>query len=331
MKSSSVSAASLAICAGIPLFASFHALDEPRSAISLIAARPAQAMSSKAALQNSTSVRPRNAATTSAALLRYQRALDQLAAGRVREARALAEDARRRYGDTPELNLLLGYLLQRENRPEVARDRLGRVASASPLAAAFASQLREAAVSASAPAPDKTLGDEMVERGVVQEENSDDDVVIIAGTAASLRQGDRNLAALERALAARVNAERQRAGLSVLTLDETLAGVARAHSADMRDRKYFAHESPTDALRGPLDRYRAVFRKTPAVVAENVFRSWGTPRALGGSDIAEAHESLMKSPGHRSNILLPRVTHIGIGLAINASGDLWITQLFARP
>ncbi len=271
--------------------------------------------------------RPRNAATTGAALRGYQRALDQLAAGRIGAARALAEDARRRYGDTPELNLLLGYLLQRENRPEVARERLSRVAPTSPLAAVYAAQLA-ADVSV---APDKTAGDQMVERGAVQQENPGDDLVIIAGTAASLRQGDKNLAALERSMAMRINTERARAGLNALAFDETLAGVARAHSADMRDRSYFAHQSPTGALREPLDRYRAIFQKTPSVIAENVFRSWGEPRTLSEGDISEAHGALMKSPGHRSNILLPRVTRIGIGLIINTNGDLWVTQMFARP
>lgn len=293
------------------------------------ATRLAQAAPSPTAPRKTAAPRPRNAATTGAALRGYQRALDELAVGHISEARARAEEARRRYGDTPELNLLLGYLLQRENRPEVARERLSRVAPASPLAAAFAAQM--AANADASAAPDKTVGDQMVERGEVQQENPGDDVVIIAGTAASLRQGDKNLAALERSMAMRVNTERARAGLNALAYDETLAGVARAHSADMRDRSYFAHQSPTGALREPLDRYRAIFQKTPSVIAENVFRSWGTPRTLSEDEISEAHGALMKSPGHRSNILLPRVTRIGIGLITNANGDLWVTQMFARP
>ena len=51
----------------------------------------------------------------------------------------------------------------------------------------------------------------------------------------------------------------------------------------------------------------------------------------GESDAQAAHAALMKPPGHRSNILLPGVTRIGIGIMANATGDLWVTQMFARP
>src|SRR5471030_2732732 len=46
-----------------------------------------------------------------AALQLYQVALDQLSLGRITEARVVAERARKAYGDTPEINLLLTYLL----------------------------------------------------------------------------------------------------------------------------------------------------------------------------------------------------------------------------
>jgi uncharacterized protein YkwD len=109
-----------------------------------------------------------------------------------------------------------------------------------------------------------------------------------------------------------------------------MASVARAHSAEMRDKKYFAHQSPTPALREPLDRYIAGMGQRPRLVAENVYRVWGGRSFLTEKDVRDAHQALMDSPGHRSNILLEGATKIGIGFTANAGGDLWITQLYAR-
>jgi uncharacterized protein YkwD len=249
---------------------------------------------------------------TGTMLRRYQAALDQLAAGRLAEARALVEDAQGRFGDSPELNLLLGYLLDREGQTPTARQRLASVSGASPLAAEYASQLSRniastAVLSARYPK-----------------------VTQLGGTATTVRQGDQRLANLEVALVQMVNAERAKAGMRELSIDTTLADTARAHSIEMRDRKYFSHESPTDALRDPLDRYRAVFSSNPRLIAENLYRAWGSPHLLSEKDALEAHNALMKSPGHRANIFIADATRIGIGIVANSQGDLWVTQMFAH-
>ncbi|HVF09277.1 MAG TPA: CAP domain-containing protein [Abditibacteriaceae bacterium] len=241
-----------------------------------------------------------------AVLLRYQTALDQIVQGNLREARVLLEEGIRRYGDEPNLNLLLAFLLEREGRGAEAHRRLTAVAGESSVAAAYAGQATHAAPTVAVKAA-------------------------ATPTPARLPQPDVRLARLERAMARLVNKERAQLGLSPLTYDSTLAAVARAHSAEMRDHNYFAHESPTDALRAPLDRYRAVFRASPAIVAENVFRAWGDRHRLSAADVQEAHTSLMQSPSHRSNIVEPRVTRIGIGILANANGDIWVTQMFVRP
>ena len=146
------------------------------------------------------------------------------------------------------------------------------------------------------------------------------------------RQNNPRLAALEADMIARVNATRRSLKLSTLRLDPLLAEVARAHSLEMRDKQYFAHESPTNGLVHPIDRYRAGFRDTPAIVAENIYRAWSTARTVPSpNDIARAHNALLKSPGHRKNIVEPRVSNIGVGIVQNANGDIWITQMFSRP
>lgn len=261
----------------------------------------------------------RNAAPrdAEALLLRYQVALDQVALGHLREARVILDDSIRRYGNSPECNLLLTYLLQREGRADEARDRAAAVADNSPLAAAWTTQLMGSR-------PTTAIGTTTTTAVAATAERID-------GTLTRLAQADARLTKMELLMAQMVNDERRKAGLRTLEFDDTLADTARAHSAEMRDRKYFAHESPTPSLRAPLDRYLAVFHKTPSVVAENIYSSWGSPRTLSESDIRSGHTALMNSPGHRANILYPDVSRIGIGITTSASGDLWITQMFSRP
>ncbi|MBV9470667.1 MAG: hypothetical protein JO316_22890 [Abitibacteriaceae bacterium] len=252
------------------------------------------------------------------ALVAYQVALDQIAGGHLAEARVMLEENIRRNGDKPELNTLLAYLLQREGRSAEARAKLTAVAPTSPLAAAYSNELARAGNSSP-----RVPGATGAYTGMVSGASSK--------PATSLPQADARLEKMEQSLAGLVNAERAKAGLGPLSYDPQLAAVARAHSAEMRDLKYFAHESPTLALHEPLDRYRAVFNTTPAVVAENVFRAWGTQHELGNPDVQSAHTALMNSPGHRANILFPNVNRIGIGIVANATGDIWITQMFSKP
>ena len=251
-----------------------------------------------------------------AVLLRYQTALDQIALGHLTEARVILEDAIRRYGDEPNWNLLLAYLLEREGRDDDARQWLAAVADQSRVAA-YAAQPPSASPPSSASQPANAAQPATTPAATMK-------------TAAEVPQADARLAKFEQAMAQMVNAERAKAGLAALTFDAKLSGVARAHSAEMRDRNYFAHESPTTALRQPLDRYRAAFQTMPAVLAENVFRAWGGRHQLGEDDVRKAHASLMASPGHRGNIMQARVTRIGIGILTNATGDIWVTQMFSR-
>jgi uncharacterized protein YkwD len=111
-----------------------------------------------------------------------------------------------------------------------------------------------------------------------------------------------------------VNAERAAAGCGALSADAGLANVARAHSADMRDRGFFDHVN-LDGL-DPFDR---ADRAGVTARAENI--AWGQRSA------AEVMESWMNSPGHRTNILNCSLTRLGVGVA-EGSGGPWWTQLF---
>ncbi len=119
----------------------------------------------------------------------------------------------------------------------------------------------------------------------------------------------------EAAVLALVNEARADAGCGALTADPALAAVARAHSADMRDRDYFSHTSPEGL--SPFD--RAEQAGVGYSRAENI--------AFGQSDAAAVMEAWLESPGHRQNILDCELTRLGVGVAEGPGGPWW-TQLF---
>jgi uncharacterized protein YkwD len=113
-----------------------------------------------------------------------------------------------------------------------------------------------------------------------------------------------------------VNQERAAAGLKPLAPDPELTEVARAHSADMFARGYFAHNSP-DGL-DPFD------RMTQAGVQ---FRTAGENLALAPT-VRVAHTGLMNSPGHRANILRPAFGRLGIGIVDGGYRGIMVSQEF---
>jgi uncharacterized protein YkwD len=123
-----------------------------------------------------------------------------------------------------------------------------------------------------------------------------------------------NLGAEDQVLAL-VNIQRAAAGCGALSGDAALASVARAHSADMRDRGFFSHTNPDG-----LDPFARAAAAGLDARAENI--------AYGQPDPASVMDSWMNSPGHRANILDCSLTRLGVGMAEGAGGPWW-TQLFA--
>lgn len=133
----------------------------------------------------------------------------------------------------------------------------------------------------------------------------------------------RTAEAAERLMFRLVNEDRRRFGLPALQWSDAIARIARGHSADMRDNGFFAHVSPT---RGALrDRFEAA-RFAAYSMGENISRN---------DLVFDAEAGLMQSLGHRANILNPKFTHLGIGVAIGTDAyghrTLFFTQNFAVP
>jgi uncharacterized YkwD family protein len=99
-----------------------------------------------------------------------------------------------------------------------------------------------------------------------------------------------------------VNQERAKAGLKALQLDTKLSEVARAKSADMKNKGYFSHQSPTYG--SPFDMMKQ-FGITYKTAGENIAKGQKTPE--------EVMKAWMNSDGHRKNIMSADFTHIGVG------------------
>ena len=136
--------------------------------------------------------------------------------------------------------------------------------------------------------------------------------VSLAYTVAALRSRPE----LETKMLELLNRERVAAGLHPLAPDTELAQVARQHSSDMFARGYFAHVTPEG--HDPFDRMRE---------ANVRFLTAGENLALAPT-LQIAHTGLMRSPGHRANILQRDFGRVGIGIMDGGIHGLMVTQDF---
>jgi uncharacterized protein YkwD len=132
-----------------------------------------------------------------------------------------------------------------------------------------------------------------------------------------------DLQAVRQEMLERVNAIRRGIGVKPLELDPRLTTAAQAHAADMLARSYYNHLSPEGTT--PRQRVRAA-GFVADLVAENIAAGQTSPEdALGG---------WLHSTDHRRNLLDPRLTHMGIGMALGSYEHrykiMWV-QSFGRP
>ncbi|MBB5323809.1 putative YkwD family protein/spore coat assembly protein SafA [Anoxybacillus tepidamans] len=113
------------------------------------------------------------------------------------------------------------------------------------------------------------------------------------------------------------NQQRAKYGLPPLQIDWQLARVARYKSADMRNKNYFSHQSPTYGSPFTMIKNFGISYRT---AAENIAAGQQTPQ--------EVINAWMNSPGHRANILNKDFTHIGVGYAKGGSYGHYWTQMF---
>jgi uncharacterized protein YkwD len=125
--------------------------------------------------------------------------------------------------------------------------------------------------------------------------------------------------AMEQAILTQVNAYRQSKGLSPLVNDSRITDQARRHSENMAaGRTPFGHA-------GFQDRVNAIAKVVPYQgAAENVAYNMGYK-----DPVTQAVQGWIKSTGHRQN-MEGKYDLSGIGVAKNAKGEYYFTQVFIK-
>jgi uncharacterized protein YkwD len=113
-----------------------------------------------------------------------------------------------------------------------------------------------------------------------------------------------------------LNNDRAANGLPALKANSQLTQLARNYAQDMIRRGFFSHYNPEG--QSPFDRMKQ---------AGISYKYAGENLAVNTS-VANAEAAFMESSGHRANILSPNFTEVGIGVARNASGQVYVVQEF---
>lgn len=157
-------------------------------------------------------------------------------------------------------------------------------------------------------------------------------VLVLAATLVGVSHGSATAAVdSSRADAAQftrlVNRARASHGRHALIRHRQLDALATAHSKRMgrqansdgrcNDSRHLRHRKPiSGGVTAPW-----------TALGENVGYECN-PAASDRQGVNRLHGRLMASPGHRRNILNPRMRHVGIGTYRDADGGLWVTQIF---
>ena len=127
-----------------------------------------------------------------------------------------------------------------------------------------------------------------------------------------------SVSAQEQKMVNLLNQDRKNNGLAALTLDPELCRIARIKSEDMRDNQYFAHTSPTYGdVRDMLSHFGYAYQAAGENIANH-------------ATVEKSQAALISSPGHRRNILSKVYTKVGVGVAVDQNGYVYLTQIFAK-
>ncbi len=141
--------------------------------------------------------------------------------------------------------------------------------------------------------------------------------VLFLGAAPHAVAQDRPTSVAEQYLFDAANQERAQRGIPALRWDESLYRAAQVHARQMAQAQAISHQfSGEDALELRASTAGARF----SVVAENV--------AMAPS-VTMVHTAWMRSPGHRDNLLDPRVDSVGISV-IRRGNEMYAVQDFDR-
>jgi hypothetical protein len=116
---------------------------------------------------------------------------------------------------------------------------------------------------------------------------------------------------MESQFIAKINSAREANGLSPYSVAGDLTSIARQHSDEMASKQELYH-NPN--LTTQVQNWQAV--------GENVGE---------GPTVDDIHTAFMNSPEHRANILDHDFTQVGVGVAVDKNGVIWVTEDFREP
>jgi uncharacterized protein YkwD len=131
------------------------------------------------------------------------------------------------------------------------------------------------------------------------------------------------MAAAENTVFALINQKRAEKGLSVLVWSDELATVARLHSQNMAEFKFFGHRGLDDKMVSDraddcrLGRWRAI--------GENIAYNRGYQDPL-----TRAVDLWLDSPPHRHNMMDSNWKQSAVGVAVADDGSYYFTQVFLK-
>jgi uncharacterized protein YkwD len=117
-------------------------------------------------------------------------------------------------------------------------------------------------------------------------------------------------------LAEMITASRATERLASLRPSRALDRIARAHAERMMRASDLGHDVGDGDVRRRVEEAGV----QAASVGENVAHA---------ATLALAHRALWASPSHRDNILSVRYARVGVGVAHDPDGSVWVTELFA--
>ncbi|HEX8004752.1 MAG TPA: CAP domain-containing protein [Mycobacteriales bacterium] len=135
--------------------------------------------------------------------------------------------------------------------------------------------------------------------------------IALTGLAAAAPAASASTGSAEQEFVSLTNSARANKGLRSYSVATDLVSVARRHSQEMAAKKSLYH-NPN--LGSQVSNWQAV--------GENV--------GMGGS-ASSIHQAFMNSTAHRANILDTDFTQVGIGVAFDADGVMYVTEVFRKP
>jgi uncharacterized protein YkwD len=138
--------------------------------------------------------------------------------------------------------------------------------------------------------------------------------LLVPAASAAARRAHVSLSPLESGVLVDINTFRRAHHLTPLHLNAKLSAAARAHTQQMAQDGYFAHESADGA---------AFWKRIQAFYASGPWAYWSVGENLlwSSPDVtpATALQMWLKSPEHRANLMNPRWREIGVAAVHEAA------------